>query len=61
MSSAYTAASAKPPNDPTAAASVGVASPNTIEPSTARIITASGKNDDSSILKISRRGKVKIR
>ena len=27
--------------------------PNTIDPSTARIITASGKNDDSNILKIS--------
>src|SRR5512143_3163610 len=44
-----------PPNPPTAAASEGVARPNTIEPSTARIISASGKNDVSSILKISSR------
>ena len=45
----------EPPKAPTAAASVGVARPKTIEPSTAMIITASGKNDASSILKISRR------
>ena len=59
-SSAYTAARMKPPNEPTAAASVGVARPNTIVPSTARISTASGKNDASSILKISKRTNVKI-
>ena len=39
------------------AASVGVARPNTIEPSTARIRTASGKNDASSILKTSSRAR----
>ena len=49
-----------PPNAPTAAASVGVASPNTIEPSTATIRMASGKNDVSSILKISSRSQVQI-
>ena len=48
----------KPPNAPTAAASVGVASPNTIEPSTARISNASGKNDANSILKICKRSNV---
>jgi hypothetical protein len=42
-----------------AAASVGVARPKTMVPSTARIIIASGKNDPSSILKISRRAKLK--
>ena len=40
---------------PTAAASEGVASPNTIEPSTARISRASGKNELSSILNTSSR------
>ncbi len=49
-----------PPSAPTAAASVGVARPNTIEPSTARIRIASGKNDASSILKISSRTKFQI-
>ena len=44
-----------PPNAPTAAASVGVANPNTIEPSTARISIASGKNEASSNLKTSSR------
>src|SRR3954463_5382394 len=48
-------ASTRPPSAPTAAASVGVASPKTMEPSTAMISTASGKNDASSILKISSR------
>src|SRR5580765_2432754 len=45
----------QPPNAPTAAASVGVESPNTIEPSTIRISSASGKNDASSILNTSSR------
>src|SRR5258706_12420288 len=44
-----------PPTAPTAAASVGVESPKTIEPSTIRISSASGKNDASSILNTSRR------
>src|SRR5258706_15899029 len=44
-----------PPTAPTAAASVGVESPKTIEPSTIRISNASGKNDASSILNTSRR------
>src|SRR6185369_17005306 len=48
-------ASIRPPNAPTAAASVGVANPKTMEPSTATISTARGKNDASSILKISSR------
>jgi len=39
----------KPPSAPTAAASVGVASPSTIDPSTAMIMIASGKNELSSI------------
>src|SRR5436190_20632916 len=43
----------QPPNAPTAAASVGVESPNTIEPRTIRISSASGKNDESSILNTS--------
>jgi hypothetical protein len=60
FSNAYTAASAKPPNEPTAAASVGVANPNTIVPSTARMSTASGKNDARSILKICRWAKVNV-
>src|SRR4051812_23426966 len=51
-------ASTKPPNAPTAAASVGVARPNTIDPSTASISSARGKNDVSSILKISWRSHV---
>ncbi len=38
---------------PTAAASVGVAKPKTIEPKTNRINTASGKKDPNNILKIS--------
>ena len=42
-----------------AAASVGVASPKTMVPSTAMIITASGKKEPSSILKISSRAKLK--
>ena len=42
-----------------AAASVGVAKPNTMVPSTAKIIMASGKNEPSNILKISRRAKLK--
>ena len=46
--------------DPIAAASVGVARPKTMVPSTARISIASGKNDVSSILKISSRVSVKI-
>ena len=37
------------PSAPTAAASVGVATPNMMAPSTARISSASGKNDFSSI------------
>src|SRR5882672_3013847 len=45
----------QPPNAPTAAASVGVERPNTIEPSTIRISSASGKNDASSILNTSSR------
>ena len=49
----YTDARIKPPSEPTAAASVGVASPNKIVPSTARIMTDSGKNDVSNILKTS--------
>ncbi len=52
------AASSRPPIEPTAAASVGVARPNTIVPSTATIRNASGKNDASSILKTSSRAKV---
>ena len=48
----------KPPNAPTAAASAGVARPNTIEPSTARISSASGKNEVSSILNTSSRSQV---
>ena len=50
--------STKPPNAPTAAASAGVAKPNTIEPSTASISIASGKNDASSILKTWKRSHV---
>src|SRR6267142_568367 len=48
----------QPPKAPTAAASVGVDSPNTIEPSTIRISSASGKNEPSSILKTSSRSQV---
>src|SRR3954469_3944864 len=48
----------QPPNAPTAAASVGVDSPNTIEPSTIRIRMASGKKDPSSILNTSRRSQL---
>ena len=55
VSCRYAAASTKPPKAPTAAASVGVARPNTMEPSTARISTSSGKKLDSSILKTSSR------
>ena len=44
-----------------AAASVGVARPKTMEPSTARISTSSGKNEPSSILKISSRAKLRNR
>ena len=51
----YAPARIRLPSAPTAAASVGVARPKTIEPSTAMIMTANGKNDASSILKISRR------
>jgi hypothetical protein len=50
----------KPPAEPSAAASVGVANPKTMLPSTARIISASGKKDPSSILNTSRRTKVKM-
>ena len=60
LSCLYAAARTNPPKDPIAAASVGVASPTTIVPRTPRIIRASGKNDPRSILKISRRAKVKI-
>ncbi len=42
---AIIAANMAPPKAPTAAASEGVESPNTIEPSTARISRASGKNE----------------
>ncbi|KAG0753083.1 hypothetical protein G6F22_021606 [Rhizopus arrhizus] len=49
----YASASKAPPIAPMAAASLGVARPNAIDPSTAAIMTASGKNDDISILKIS--------
>ena len=55
VSCRYAAASTKPPNAPTAAASVGVARPNTMEPKTARIRISKGKKLDSSILKISSR------
>ncbi len=41
-----------PPKAPTAAASVGVASPNRIAPSTDRIRIASGKNACSSMIVI---------
>src|SRR5260221_5494541 len=44
-----------PPNAPTAAASVGFEGRNTIDPSTIRISSASGKNDASSILNTSSR------
>ena len=60
LSRLYAAARTNPPKDPMAAASVGVASPTTIVPKTPRMIRASGKNDPRSILKISRRAKVKI-
>ena len=49
------AARINPPKPPTAAASEGVASPNTIDPSTARISNASGKNEASSSLNTSSR------
>src|SRR5882672_11023049 len=48
----------KPPKAPTAAASVGVERPNTIEPSTARMSTAKGKNDASRNLNTSRRSQL---
>ena len=54
----YAAARMTPPNAPTAAASVGVARPNTIEPSTAMIRIASGKNEASRNLKTSSRSQV---
>ena len=60
LSCLYAAARTKPPKDPIAAASVGVASPTTMVPSTPRMIRASGKNDPRSILKISSRSKVKM-
>ena len=55
----YAIASSMPPNAPIAAASVGVASPNTMLPRTARIMNASGNKEPSSILKISSRAKLK--
>ena len=57
----YAPAKINPPSAPTAAASVGVAKPNTMEPSTAMIMTASGKNEANSILKISSRCQFIIR
>src|SRR4026209_1044246 len=48
----------QPPKAPTAAASVGVDRPKTIEPSTMRINTASGKNEPSSILNTSSRSQL---
>ncbi|MNV58990.1 hypothetical protein D3C71_1513890 [compost metagenome] len=54
----YASASKAPPMAPMAAASLGVARPKTMEPSTAAIITAKGKNEPISILKISSRAHV---
>ena len=48
------------PAAPSAAASVGVAQPKMIDPSTARMSAVSGKNEVSSIFRISSRSKVKM-
>ena len=56
----YASASSAPPIAPMAAASLGVARPKAIDPSTAAIITASGKKEAISILKISMRAHVSM-
>ncbi len=52
----YPIASSAEPSAPTAAASVGVARPNMIVPSTERISSASGKNEVASSFTVLKNG-----